>query len=379
MGTMSCVTLFPPWLDQLDAERPRLVRLCARLTGDPDAAEDLAQETVAAAYRGAGGLRDPERGREWLSGIARNVCRRWLQRRGRVAARLASEATATAEPADHVDIELELERAELAALLDRALALLPTETRAVLVQRFVDESPVGDIARRLGLSEGAVAMRLQRGKLTLRRVLLTDFREQAASYGLVDADEWQATRIWCPACGQRRLMGRFTGDHDELWLRCPVCTPPGAFGWHGTRPELRQVKAFKLAMTRFIRATAGRRLGQLGGPTLPCLACGRPTPFRMGMPADMPAVAHLEPGFHTRCAACGNRTESSLLGLVLGLPEAERFWRDHPRMRRLPLRSIGDVDGQPAVLTTMVSVGTGDRLEVVTAADTLRVLSVRRL
>jgi RNA polymerase sigma factor (sigma-70 family) len=375
---MNRVMLPPDWLAQVEAERPRLVRLCAQVAGDRDAAEDLAQEAIAEAYGAAHGLREPERWREWLSGVARNVCRRWRQRRGRDAARLVPADAAAVEPADDLDVELELERAELATLLDRALALLPDETRAVLVQRFVEESPVGEIARRLGLSEGAVAMRLQRGKLTLRRLLLSDFRAQAASYGLVDGDEWQTTRIWCPGCGQRHLEGRFTGDHDELWLQCPVCTPPGAYGWHGTQPELREIKSFKPALTRFIRATSGRYVGYLGGPTVPCLECGLPSPIRIGMPADMPAVAHLEPGFHTRCAACGNRTESSLLGLVLGLPEAERFWRDHPRIRRLPLRSIGEVDGRSALLTTMASVGAGDRLDVVTAADTLQVLSVRR-
>src|SRR4051794_31991944 len=36
----------------LQAERPRLVRLCARLSGSVDAAEDLAQETMLAAWRG---------------------------------------------------------------------------------------------------------------------------------------------------------------------------------------------------------------------------------------------------------------------------------------------------------------------------------------
>jgi DNA-directed RNA polymerase specialized sigma24 family protein len=40
-------------------ERARLVRLCARLTGDWDAAEDLAQETFVEAWRALDRLRDP--------------------------------------------------------------------------------------------------------------------------------------------------------------------------------------------------------------------------------------------------------------------------------------------------------------------------------
>ena len=36
---------------RLADERPRLVRLCARFSGSQEAAEDLAQETLIAAWR----------------------------------------------------------------------------------------------------------------------------------------------------------------------------------------------------------------------------------------------------------------------------------------------------------------------------------------
>jgi hypothetical protein len=38
-----------------------------------------------------------------------------------------------------------------------------------------------------------------------------------------DADRWQQTRIWCPNCGQRRLLGRFDHTTPEYALRCPAC------------------------------------------------------------------------------------------------------------------------------------------------------------
>src|SRR5258707_6257256 len=82
------------------------------------------------------------------------------------------------------DVTLELERDELARLLDRALALLPAETRQVLIARCVEESPQAEVAARLGVSEGAVAVRLQRGKLALRRVLAGELRAEAADFGM---------------------------------------------------------------------------------------------------------------------------------------------------------------------------------------------------
>src|SRR5262245_59821685 len=67
---------------QLAAERDRLVRLCARLTGDAGAAEDLAQETLLEAWRSLGKLRTPDELAPWLGGIARNICLRWARSRG---------------------------------------------------------------------------------------------------------------------------------------------------------------------------------------------------------------------------------------------------------------------------------------------------------
>ncbi len=122
--------------------------------------------------------------------------------------------------ADEFDLEFELERHELADLLDRAMALLSADARELLVERYVRDAPYAEIATRLGLSEGQVEKRLQRGKLALRRVLTTDLLDDAAAYGLsAEIDGWQGTRIWCPLCGRRRLEARFTRDR-ELWLRC---------------------------------------------------------------------------------------------------------------------------------------------------------------
>lgn len=123
----------------LPAEWDRLVRLCGNLSGNADAAEDLAQETLIEAWRHADKLRNPEAHRQWLSGIARNVCRRWARSRGRDAARwerLAQHndpiiSDGSQQQATSPELEIALERDELADLLDQALALLPTSTRDV--------------------------------------------------------------------------------------------------------------------------------------------------------------------------------------------------------------------------------------------------------
>lgn len=63
---------------EIEWERARLVRLCSALIGDHAAAEDLAQEALLQAWRSRDTLRNPASRQQWLSGIARNVCRHWL-------------------------------------------------------------------------------------------------------------------------------------------------------------------------------------------------------------------------------------------------------------------------------------------------------------
>ena len=212
----------------LPTERGRLVRLCASLSRSADAAEDLAQETLIEAWRHAQNLRDPHALRPWLFGIARNVCLRWRRDQGRDAAKLDRftqshpARTASKWEAGHGD-ELTLERNELASLLDRALGLLPASTRDVLVQHYIDERTHDEIAARLGVSEGAVAVRIHRGKLALKQALARpELGTGAITYGLVDPEDvgWQGTHIWCPFCGRHRLAVRVDRRYRVFAARC---------------------------------------------------------------------------------------------------------------------------------------------------------------
>src|SRR5579875_2014568 len=116
----------------LSLERSRLVGLCAAMTGNADVAEDLAQETLLEAWRHIEELRKQGRQAAHL-----------------IETRPGTEAQFTEledQLADDFDLEVELERKELIELLDRAMALLPAETRTVLVERYVQESPLTEVA-----------------------------------------------------------------------------------------------------------------------------------------------------------------------------------------------------------------------------------------
>lgn len=233
--------------EALSAERGRIVRLCARFTGDATVAEDLAQETLLEAWRHEHKLRNRAARRSWLSGIAHNVCLRWARRHGRERARLVRLGAAGDELPDSQDVAAELERAEAVALLERALALLPPETRQLLVQRYLEGRPQAELAARLEVSEGAVAARLHRARLALRRALAQPHARGAAGRqggeGSAPAARpgesplaraivaWDTAALtlagWMGACWQGALVALATPVLRPRTVACPAAIPRG--------------------------------------------------------------------------------------------------------------------------------------------------------
>jgi RNA polymerase sigma factor (sigma-70 family) len=347
-----------PWDD---TERRRLVRLCALLSGDRDAAEDLAQETLLEAWRNRHKLHDPSGANRWLSAIARNVC---LRRSRRRTYELLPEQEAPAQD----DLELELERGELAELLDRALGLLTPETREALVHRYVHDSPHAEIAARLGVSEEAVSMRLGRGKVVLRRVLAGELRDEAEAYGLVDDDGWRETRVWCPACGRRTLLSRRQPAAAEL--RCPSCSPEAP----SSRLPLRNPHFARLvggvvrptAIAARAAEWAARTFAGGAGSEVACTRCARPVRVErheLGTRA----------GLHASCRGCGEQVSSSLAGIALGRPAVKRLRADQRRVHALPPRRENRA-GVPAVVVRFEALLGSAGADVAFARDTFSLL-----
>ena len=366
-------------------ERTNLIRFCAYLTGSPQAAEDLAQETLLTAWRRRDSITELNGLSRWLKAIARNVCRHWHRSQTRQSQHLfrpnqyqRDEEPADSDLADGFDLEIELERSELITLLDRAMGLLPPETRGLLIQHYIEELPQTELAAQAGLSTGTVAVRLYRGKLALRKALITDFRDDAVAYGLVTPGEagWVETRIWCMVCGQHRLQGRFDHARNELFLRGPGCCDMTnenhmVSGFRGD--ELQGVKAFKPAFSRVLDSAFRHYFEQETAGMASCRECGALIPIRNGSPP-------WAPGFHDsiydwcdRCnIGCG---PDAWNGLALYLPQVRQFWREYPRMAGLPNRRV-EIANTTAVLTGFESVTDNAKIEVAFSQDTFEVMYI---
>lgn len=349
----------------LRAERPRLVRQCYRLTGNLDAAEDLAQEVLYEAIRNAHKLHDPSASGPWLFAITRNVCLRWNARRGRDVQMLDE----TWDRPDEYDLEIELDRKDLGDLLDRALGLLPEESRQVLIERYVRESPHAEIARAFGISVDAAMKRVERGKLRLKSVLSTSLIHDAVSHGLADRlfDDWDVTDLWCPVCGARRLLGRIINGY--LWLICKPCRSLPV-SHYAALPVPRGVTGY-VAIHDAVCAEHHRRFaGGIRGLSSTCRQCGRSEPYRL--------ATDLSDGTHyaaRSCFHCGiNAWQFVSAFQLLASPRGRAFRGAEERVRLLPER---DVDiGVPGLAVGFESLTSGRRLGGVLVRDTLQLVSV---
>lgn len=147
-----------------------LHRVAERILGCRDLARDAVQEALVTYWR-----EPPAHGHEraWL---IRTVIHRSLHERRARTRRRRRESDAVHEaaldcplcsPPDH-----EIERRELAASLDEALAALPEEHRTVFLLRELHGLEYDAIARRLGIPVGTVRSRLSRARCALRSALV---------------------------------------------------------------------------------------------------------------------------------------------------------------------------------------------------------------
>jgi RNA polymerase sigma-70 factor (ECF subfamily) len=146
--------------------------LVARL-GDGQLAEEVLQDVMLAAWRGASGFRGESKVLTWLLTIARNRAinaarkRRLPQVPYNDALDAASDDTGPFER-----IMRESEENAVRQMLDQ----LPDHQREVLVLVFYHQLSEAEVADVLGIAIGTVKSRLHRGKQALRSVLENEAR-----------------------------------------------------------------------------------------------------------------------------------------------------------------------------------------------------------
>ncbi len=138
-----------------------LYRYLVGFIADQELAQDLTQETFLRAFQSIKKLQDAQLLRSWLYQIAHNQACSVLRRRRIVRwlplAHFQEHHSITMSDAAHETIAV-----------TAALRQLPDEQRAALLLHLVAGFSYLEIATMLGLSEGAVRMRISRGRAAFR-------------------------------------------------------------------------------------------------------------------------------------------------------------------------------------------------------------------
>jgi len=156
--------------------------LCYRMLGEPESAEDAAQESFLRAYQNLTRYDRQRPFATWLLSIAAHYCIDRLRKRRFTIFSLDAERGDDEAPMElpdtgAIDPEQETVRHEEQAQIQKALAGLDATDRAAVILRYWYDFSEIEIAESLKLTVSAVKSRLHRARKAVARLLLANSPE----------------------------------------------------------------------------------------------------------------------------------------------------------------------------------------------------------
>ena len=162
------------WEPLVLAHQQAVFRLSYLLLGDPDDAEDVAQETFLRAWNHLKRFDATRPLRPWLLSIASNLASNRRRSAGRyVSAVVRAFRSEPAPSANH--IEKKSTQQMEAGELWKAVQYLSMPDQQIVYLRYFLELSVAETARALNVPEGTVKSRLSRALERLRGIIQQDF------------------------------------------------------------------------------------------------------------------------------------------------------------------------------------------------------------
>ena len=166
--------------DMVRGESDRLYNVIRRIVRDDDEARSILQETFLQAFKRRGSFRRESKFTTWLYAIGINLARGAVRKLSRSAVLTAEEFERlqpqfvdghVTGPVAHWKPDRMLERQELLDQVREAIERLPEDYRIVVTLRDIEEIPTPEVATILGISEGAVRVRVHRARQALKKLL----------------------------------------------------------------------------------------------------------------------------------------------------------------------------------------------------------------
>jgi len=157
------------FLEIYDTYADSIYRFCSAKTSSGEVAEDLTQEVFMRFWQSVREGEKAENERAFLYRIARNLIIDWYRKKKTQSLDALSEAGYDFAGTGYEDLKRTSEAREALAVVAR----LDEASREVIMMRFVEGLPPGDIAVVLGESANAVSVRINRAVKKLRELLHT--------------------------------------------------------------------------------------------------------------------------------------------------------------------------------------------------------------
>jgi RNA polymerase sigma-70 factor (ECF subfamily) len=159
----------PTWDEVVREHSARVYQLAYRLSGNPQDAEDLTQETFIRVFRSLATF-SPGTFEGWLHRITTNLFLDMVRRRQKIRFDALPEDTerlpSTAPSPEQVYTDTHLDP-EIQAALDA----LPPDFRVAVVLCDIEDLTYQEIGATLGIKLGTVRSRIHRGRVQLREAL----------------------------------------------------------------------------------------------------------------------------------------------------------------------------------------------------------------
>jgi RNA polymerase sigma-70 factor (ECF subfamily) len=151
--------------------RRRVFHIAYKFVGRHDEAEDLTQDIFLKLFKSLSTFDRRANFATWLISVSRNLCIDHYRsvRREREAISPDVDVVTLARPSGGDTPEAILERRDRVAILRVALDKLAPSLRTAIMLRDIQELSYQEIAERLGVPEGTVKSRINRGRTELGR------------------------------------------------------------------------------------------------------------------------------------------------------------------------------------------------------------------
>jgi RNA polymerase sigma-70 factor (ECF subfamily) len=151
----------------------KVFNVAYKFVGKHDEAEDLTQDIFLKIFKALGTFDRRANFQTWIISISRNLCidhYRSVRKERQTIARDVDAGNLQAASGDRGPHAV-AEHQDLRAMLRQALETLPSTLRTAVVLRDLQELSYQEIAERLGLPEGTVKSRINRGRIELAHQL----------------------------------------------------------------------------------------------------------------------------------------------------------------------------------------------------------------